>query len=162
MWQSESKQKSTDQICTWCKEPKIQMLLISGKKKKVSEEKKTEMFLFNARAGLMICVDGARTHLLVSCLSTGHCGDKEVYDQAHVMFYTLNLLIPSLSSYNHPVTLCTWLSWCMWPVKQSESLRCPFVTSPSPFFILTAKLRSHAGTMESDRELTKALEINGK
>lgn len=75
--------------------------------KKVSEEKKTEMFLLNARAGLMICVDSARTHLLVSCLSTGHCGDKEVYDQAHVMFYTLTLLIPSLSSSNNPLTLCT-------------------------------------------------------
>lgn len=65
------------------------------------------MFLFNARAGLMICVDSARTHLLVSCLSTGHCGDKEVYDQARVMFYTLTLLIPSLSSSNNPLTLCT-------------------------------------------------------
>lgn len=63
VWQSEFKQRSTDQICTWCKELKIQMLFVSG------EEKKTEMFLFNARAGLMICVDSARTHLLVSCLS---------------------------------------------------------------------------------------------
>lgn len=130
-------------------------------KKKVLEEKKTEMFLFNATASLMICVDSARTHLLLSCLSTGHCGDKEVYDWAHVMFYILTLLIPSLSSHNHPQTLHTW---CMWPVKQSESLRCPFVTSPRLFlfFILTAKLRSHAGPMESDRELTTALEINGK
>lgn len=68
------------------------------KKKRVSAEKKTEMFSFNATAGLMICVDGARTHLLVSCFSTARCGDKEVHDQARVMFYSLTLLVPSLSS----------------------------------------------------------------
>lgn len=34
--------------------------------KKAHSEKKTKMFSFNAKAGLMICVDGARTHLLVS------------------------------------------------------------------------------------------------
>lgn len=74
------------------------MYMVQKKQNEKSEERKLKRFLFNTKASLVICVDSVRTHLLVSCLLTGPCRDKEVYDQARVMFYTLTLLIPSLLS----------------------------------------------------------------
>lgn len=79
----------TDLICTWC----ISDFHVWEKKKSVKLQKR-KLRCLNAKADLMICVDCARTHLLVSCLLTSHCGDKEVYDRAHVMFYTLTSPIP--------------------------------------------------------------------